>query len=114
MKREKILAMKPGEHLDRIVALRVMGYEESKMMDGWVRLGALATYPKRYSTDISAAWEVVEKIPVDIIHPYAGFRLTKLGNSVTVSFDGTEVSAKTAPEAICKAALLAVLEEEEA
>lgn len=112
MKREEILAMKPGERLDRVVALRVMGYEESKTMKGWVRMGALATYPKRYSTDISAAWEVVRRISKDYgVNVYeedgAPCECTLVRYPETVAV----VGGSSAPEVICKAALLAVLED---
>jgi hypothetical protein len=110
--REEILAMDPGHELDELIAIHVMGYEKSRMQDGWVRIGALATYPKRYSTDISAAWEVVEKFDEITIRRYE-----TIGNEsrfvcrIQVNHH-TQVTncAKTAPEAICKAALLAVME----
>ena len=114
MKREEILAMKPGEHLDRVVALRVMGYEESKTMKGWVRMGALATYPKRYSTDISVAWELVHKLKIAIIpqSPSAPTELSYYSEYENEPYvKKIHVFAETAPEAICKAALLAVLED---
>lgn len=118
MKREEILALEPGWKLDRLVSLKIMGYEESKTNDGWVRMGALATYPKRYSSDISAAWEVVEKM-----YSWGGCDIGCYGkggsgkwitvSTRTFSAGDVRVTAHTAPEAICKAALLAVLEEEQ-
>lgn len=48
--KEEILAMKPGEKLDKLVILNVMG---------WV----YPQYPNfNPSIDISAAWQVVEKV----------------------------------------------------
>jgi len=44
--------MKPGIELDKLIAEKVMGISE---------LDALGLY-KPYSTDISAAWKVVEKL----------------------------------------------------
>ncbi|WP_025852798.1 BC1872 family protein [Paenibacillus ehimensis] len=59
-----------------------------------------------YSTDISAAWEVYEKVDLECEH--SNLRHGKMGAwSCTfdnIWFDG----AHTAPEAICKAALLAI------
>lgn len=67
-----------------------------------------------WATDMSAAWEVVSKFPM--------FEVTRIeyfeGNitheaKVWIDLEeGTvphEISAKTAPEAICKAALIAVM-----
>jgi hypothetical protein len=140
MTREEILAMQPGRELDARVAENVMGYkfvqegstlwkedapfpflmynEEfgyclyEKYEDGW----PFTTFNP--STDISAAWEVVEKIGNN-----AEWMLYRLGHTDEEGilkynctflqvFSGFSPSAKgiTAPEAICKAALLAVLE----
>lgn len=113
MTKSEMIALDPGRELDAHIAVMVMGFKEVTIVGKHYFTDPIDTSLKEYSTDISAAWEVVEKMPVDIIHPYAGFRLTKLVNSVIVSFDGTEVTGKTAPEAICKAALLAILPGEE-
>ena len=64
-----------------------------------------------YSTDISAAWEVVEKM----VKEYGDFVIdyddSYNGGQWSASVDKLRVAAlaKTAPEAICKAALLAKL-----
>jgi len=61
-----------------------------------------------YSTDISAAWQVMEKMGTSFIIRWdkvEGIWVTTFAWSIE-----NEVKAKTAPEAICKAALLAKLE----
>ncbi|WP_340389520.1 hypothetical protein [Paenibacillus sp. FSL E2-0151] len=107
--REQVLMAKPGDHLDLLVAINVMGFEPSNQRSGWVRIGALATYPKRYSTDISAAWEVLNKMIYFGMEVNVGFYEKW---DCALDYNGTNwcEQAETAPEAICKAALLAVLD----
>ncbi|WFB57488.1 hypothetical protein [Paenibacillus sp. BR1-192] len=105
MKREEILAMKPGEELDEIVSREIFGVE------------MIAHVP--YSSDISAAWEVVEKLRES--HLYTDIRTCADFYEVWVQippFQEEHVQTETIahprlPYAICKAALLAVLEEGE-
>lgn len=121
--REKILSMPAGRELDALVAEKVMGWKQCSMEgvriktcygkppefgrnDGRVRIPG-------YSTDISAAWEVVEKVKQmnwffilsDNLFP------DKWEASLFWDPNGTmiEARAETAPEAICKASLLAVM-----
>lgn len=61
--------MKPGSELDALVAEKVMGLERVMtpgfgMEVGWrpIHSNLGASPLKSYSTDISAAWEVVEKM----------------------------------------------------
>jgi hypothetical protein len=110
--------MKPGRELDALVAEKVMGW--MRQHDIWygpkLKMAQAFDRPPNYSTDIAAAWEIVEKF-------------SKLGWDVTVFSggemrDGDEIyaefdprycdgkfalkSAYTAPHAICLAALNAV------
>jgi len=116
----KIRNMKPGRELDALVAEKVMGWTYGhpcpEGMDclHWAdEKGKVRDYkPPQYSTDIAAAWEVVEKMS----EQWPQYQLAKIedGWSVMWGFDGygwPEATGKTAPEAICKAALLAVTEE---
>jgi len=104
MTRDEILAMEPGRELDALVAEKVMGWTHYREEWG----GVVPDSISHYSTDISAAWEVVEKmgpftqLTADI---YNGITVWHCSFSVVDSVD-----AVTAPEAICKAALLAALE----
>lgn len=106
-----ILRMTADRELDALVAEHVMGYE---MWEG------IAFYPKYYvpeydrtytrdvpfySTDIAAAWEVVERM-----RPRFMVKLTtSVEDKWWVEFkDDVRVYCDTLQEAICKAALLAI------
>ncbi|OMD66025.1 hypothetical protein BSK62_13235 [Paenibacillus odorifer] len=106
--REEILAMGIGNELDIEIAVTVMGRERDKFRSGWIRLGDLSTYPKQYSKDISAAWEVEERIKEMAIDAplYIGYYMTEL--QLIVGNKGFDMVHAT-PEQRCKAALLAVL-----
>lgn len=59
--------------------------------------------PRDYSTSISAAWTVVERLGV------RGFEMHKMSDGYAVVFGGGPTAeGETAPLAICRAALLAV------
>ena len=96
MTRDDVLAMEPGRELDALVAKKVMGWFEV-----WK--------PFSPSTDISAAWEVVEKLQ--------GTYWVRMNSMMKDHSCGVgkpdmrwEYYGNSMPEAICKAALLAVLE----
>lgn len=110
--------MKPGRELDALIAEKVFGLPQSTWRDGedhrdedGVGVVVLGVRPDPYSTDIAAAWTVVEKL--DLLRNHSFERspdgLYEIG--VLYSDDGYwEVygSAPTAPHAICLAALKAV------
>jgi hypothetical protein len=146
MTRDEILRMKPGRELDILIAEKVFGWkriegphydyngpceygdvlippemsedEAFAMMPpkGKVPLGYFVT--QKYSTDISAAWEIIEKFPIFEIEKHSIFSSTYflpptwpkdgiwcvLMDEKWNRFVGY---GETAPEAICKAALLA-------
>lgn len=115
--REQILNMPAGRELDALVAEEVMGWKRRVDFDLVEDTDVLARYEPfsmevrefHPSSDISAAWEVLN-------------HLIKLGAEVNVGFykewvcsidypigcNWREV-ATTASEAICKASLLAVM-----
>lgn len=98
MNREQVLAMKPGRELDLLIAEKIIG---------WGKYEALNYIPNKYSTDIAAAWEIAKKIN-DCLH------LKEHGakgnwEAYFCGYQISKVDADTAPEAICKAALLAVI-----
>jgi hypothetical protein len=125
--------MKPGRELDKLIAERVMGQTVGrKNFDGF---GGRAGDPiiltpggpynweecPDYSTDIAAAWEVVEKL---LAEPGKGFEIS-VGHMFKRHKDKSETKywecfiedekerrfieeADTAPHAICLAALKAV------
>lgn len=112
--------MKPGHELDALVAEKVMGHDFCPIHHGYFCCGR---QKGRYSTDIAAAWKVVEHMIEKYgIKAHNGFTLVRqdagddpvpdllwyceFGNPAWQDGDGY-----TAPEAICKAALKAVTDE---
>ena len=106
MTKKEILAMVPGDELDRLVHEDVM--EDTRP---WF-------YGRfRYSGEISAAWLVVDKLAeqnlfcsIDYLREQhsrdgKGYWRCRVVRGVKIEF----AVAKEAPEAICKAALLAKL-----
>ena len=117
MTKEEILAMQPGRELNAQIA-RLLGRPVYKNREGrWlIRTGSksLDSPPLPYSTDISAAWQVVERMIAE------GFMFYLRGD---IKLEGWECNIykavpanypvrwfEAAPEAICKAALLTKLE----
>jgi hypothetical protein len=104
MTREEILAMPAGRELDAIVA-KAIGYVS--LTTHWNPIDNMYGTLPHYSTDISAAWEVVEKLQQDFM--FIDIFSTSDSYNVLVT-NGDAVNAEKAPEAICKAALIAVME----
>lgn len=103
MTREEILDMEPGQELSELVTVHVMDYEV-----GVVSLGHWEP-----SEDISASWEVEERIAS---RKDQGWYVRALCDIVGTPRDGTRTLAMddwrlihATPEQRCKAALLAVL-----
>jgi len=128
MTKEEILAMKPSKELDAQAA-KLLGKPVYKNREGrWlIRTGSksLDRAPLPYSTDISAAWQVVEKltedwklkgkpISIEVIYDCGAYE-TKIETWNEKKPDWNEPifssSCREAPEAICKAALLTKLAE---
>jgi hypothetical protein len=122
--REEILAMEPGPTLDEITTEIACGrkvrmlnevtynsfkpqYDKKVIDEGAGRYNIIP----RYSTDISAAWEVVTHLKSKNWY----FMLSDENEGWEASFywdphrPAFEALSSTAPEAICKAALLAAL-----
>lgn len=124
--------MKPGRELDVLIAEKVMGwklycyegdvyahepgqYGDAAKNDGWCWEGD--TYPENReshqfapSTDIAAAWEVVEKLSTNgwAVKMQIGFDSSRYYWDCEVFIEESHYgSAKTAPHAICLAALKA-------
>jgi hypothetical protein len=80
---------------DELIATKVMGWENP-----W--------QPFQPSTDIADAWQVVEKFePHQITKSKTGFSHSDNKYRAIVGKNQNVAYANTAPEAICKAALLA-------
>jgi hypothetical protein len=122
MTRDEILAMKPGQELTMLIAEEVMGWYATE--------GGFWSHPDiehrvswiafQYSTDMGHAWKVFEAIRLlenvfTVNIQQGGYHK---GTRVWVDWkQGSEgprpslcVDVETAPEAICKAALLAILQ----
>lgn len=124
MNRDEILAMTPGREMDALVAENVFGWRECRVNGNHWAYGKPPDFDhpddprvriEDYSTDLSAVWEVVAELSEKRGY---GFSLGRAGIryepdrmwNVRVGTDEW-VEANTAPEAICKAALLAVCSE---
>jgi len=94
--------MKPGRELDTLVAEKVMGLNHDKL-DG---------YPAYYSTDIAAAWEVVEKLIPDCFLTLQWIEGWEVSHFEPGPYGGHMHLAHgdSAPHAICLAALKALEE----
>ncbi|SMF88049.1 hypothetical protein SAMN05661091_4082 [Paenibacillus uliginis N3/975] len=111
MTREEILAMKPWQ-IDRHVHEILFDGEdlsefEYKGNGSYVKVTDTSVIWRdvpNYSTNLSAAWEVFEKFG------YHAFIETNHGGGYIASVNCIAAFAITAPEAICKAALIAVLD----
>jgi len=139
MTREEILRMEPGPELARLVAERVMGWHLSdpvpltEVREWLTEDGRITGYdwcppdsphyldnPFEPSTDIAAAWEVVQHLmPEFNFELFSTVDLEDLGKLLwAAEFRGRKhgaiphtAKAETAPLAICRAALLAVTQE---
>jgi hypothetical protein len=113
--------MKPGRELDALIAEKVMGYSDVKVgfIDGinWDKGfppgKKIAHAISHYSTDISAAWEVVDKLLdkwsfdlSSISGKY--FRVILTGGGNESHLKRLVVETETATHAICLAALKAM------
>lgn len=114
--------LRPGRELDELIAEKVMGYSmcekpwpnSTEIYRSWVSPeGMHAGFDlPHYSTDIAAAWRVVEELSPKIIVGPSPWVLGKYVatwgacDSYADCFDWLE--ADTAPHAICLAALKAV------
>lgn len=118
--------MEAGRELDALIAEKVMGLQPWPVQEFSERVFRAALVPQghdplpcscpKYSSDIAAAWDVVERLR-DFKHPedeHAGFTVWqywKGGYAAGWSWHEAEYGvelADTAPHAICLAALKAV------
>ena len=115
------VAMNPGRELDALVAGKVMGWKRLDLgpINGirWKKGNRMieSEHPFSYSTDISAAWEVVEKFECLYLFrcvsgPFEGKYECKLVFEEGPDNDKRRfyAVAETAPLAICRAGLRTV------
>lgn len=128
MTHDEILNMEAGRELDTLIAEKVMGWARWKGATlGWenppsfFRTWELTSYGSfQPSTDISAAWDVIEKMEYNwsFVRDVGkcGSEYETIGNMLyrfIYTAPGMPIEgivADTAPLAICRAALLAVKE----
>jgi hypothetical protein len=132
MKREEILNMSAGEELDTLIAEKVMELDLSKRCDGnpdyfdtdrWAcgKCGAVGRVwddmehtiePKEYSDGIAAAWEVIDKMRKSfwIASLVADTNLWRVTFYTHTHRKTHEAIDESAPLAICRAALLTVMD----
>jgi hypothetical protein len=126
MTRDEIMNMPDGREMDALIAREIFGMTIDRTFKGeWVvnpsyYVGSLGESrargwaPKPYSTDIAAAWAVVEyfakkygSVEIDQVEKE---NLTGQEWCVCLRMDVDFALADTAPLAICRAALLAVMD----
>jgi hypothetical protein len=114
--------MKAGRELDALVAEMVMGFKREKKKWEFVSIGGHIPFPMRvpfddfpnYSTDISAAWDVVKKFAglgfITLFSTEWSSATRPSGPGWACQIDGSKNTelGETAPHAICLAALKAV------
>jgi len=134
MTRDEIQAMEASPELDKLVGEKIFGYsiyhydkdvpERCYYMltddkgdpvtpyEGW-HTGERKTEEEawgdcpNYSEDIGAAWEVVEKLKEKYAVAVVSYKSSVLCKIQAPDSDSFDADSKTAPEAICKAALIA-------
>ena len=108
---DDVLKMEAGREMDALVAEKVMGLSYI-LFDGTDPHQEELT--PHYSTDIAAAWEVVEKlrksydVVIDLDDELASCRILKRVNDEWIREIVVEQIFESTPYAICRAALLAV------
>ena len=133
MTKDEIQEIAVGRELDALVAENVMGLEVYRSLNDWMQKGMphidqwsnavrypaywhpvyeLATVLSAYSSDISAAWEVVQKFHFFQLENrgYGGKKYWAVLSVCTENGEYSQVEAygETLPDAICKAALSAM------
>lgn len=100
MTKEEILTMEAGRELDNLVA-DTFNLPQVDSIQKWIL----------YSSDILAAWQVVEKLKLDgDIYSFVYYLVEILWIKEYGAVDALEqLFTKVTPRAICKAALLAKL-----
>jgi hypothetical protein len=132
--KNKIFNLPAGEELDKMVAIKVMGWKwvtrppsvpQWSPIDGMPAIRRYLIPPDetkrkyipsmmspfripKYSSDISAAWKVVEKMGAYKLEIVYRSNETKHKATFWHEMMGYPVEAETAPLAICRAALLTV------
>lgn len=112
MTRDEILNMPAGRALDALIEYHIMKTQVPRNSDGHLSRSWVDGYGYEntfYSTDIAAAWDVVEKLNRDgwYVSVFTGHKF-ECALSHPNPKRGNYCKGETAPLAICRAALLAV------
>lgn len=120
MNKEAILAMKPGRELDFLVATKVFDWHGCqrtplgdiygcRKSDGPEEMNRPLPF---YSTDIATAWELMNgRLSCQLVGSLPDDDPNNRGGLQYVcTYKGKSVFGKSAPEVICKAALLTVFD----
>lgn len=116
--------MNAGKELDALVYVKVMGFElmtfeRTQGQEPYPPTGVGFKIVPRYSTEIIAAWQIVDKLApslkLELVPTSEGYQASFLKYSpdkdeLTPWIGGPVADAKEAPHAICLAALKAVEE----
>lgn len=114
--RDKILAMEAGRELDGLIAEKVFGLRIDERKTGswavWDENGKWE-WMKPYSTDISAAWEIIKNFKQKLFSVRNRFarelqQQMKTEDGLLLAWPDALIFLE--PVHICKAALLAVIE----
>jgi hypothetical protein len=107
--KDEILNMPAGREMDALIAEKVMKLKMEGSHHYWMNgAGAVASIP-RYSTDIAAAWDVVEKINSTQMDEDGYQIVAKFHHYIRDVCSGIEfLSAAGAAYVICRTALLTV------
>lgn len=115
MKRDEIVALNPGRELDAIIGRNLFGYRLCSVQDvedyhffhGKGDVEAYSPLP-HYSTDVAAAWEVINMLDKDR-HYIEVHTDETMDNRWWCRVSGfTKAMGRTGAESICKAALFAI------
>ena len=111
MNKEAILNLKPGRDMDALIAEYVFKWGKNKIYHELKMVRHDLSYLPYYSTSISSAWTIIEKL----VEQGDYINIIPTADSYNIEYDHEReiINAKTAPEAICKVALLIMLEKED-
>lgn len=96
MTKEEILALQPGREMDEIMIKEVLGEDPA------------GRQAPSYSTDIGAAWELLQKFDwVQLLKGQVGLWTCTIRKYRGTAHREFQALSRQAPEAICKVALIA-------
>lgn len=125
MTKDQILVMKPGRELDALVAEHVFDWGKDKIYHELKMVRQDLSYLPNYSTQIYSAWPIAVKFKISVINSeddwYAVVTDDIIHSDVIhrYTYEYKQVYGKhwaladNVPEAVCKAALCAVMVKEE-